>query len=690
MDLDVNLQDLWMSVYDNIHDDVYSYKIVKPVPSEWIEETIYLTKDVSRFSGFFKYAMSPYTREVVDRFNPADPTRVVAVMKCAQSGFTQGVIIPAMWYIISENPDSMLFMAGDKQLAANSIRTRFDPVGQSSGLSSLIRPNVIRKKNQRTGDTDYSKEYAGGNLVIEGTQNADKMRQFSVKTVFADDWEAAPRADKKEGSTRKLIEGRQTSFGNLAKTLYCSTPAIQQTSNIEPVYLLGDQRKWHWKCPKCKTRIPVEWRTPMLDEDDNSFGGIQYELTDSGRLIKDSVHYKAQCCGHKIKETQKYELNLKGKWIPTAEPVIAFYVSYYMNALIIPPGFITWVDLVNEWIEANPKNGKTDPDKLKTFMNIRLGQTWVEMGETPKVNKLMQNTSEYKPGIVPDETCYNDGNKEIVFLSLACDLNGVMQDGNEDVRLDWEVVAHTSTGVTYSVDHGSIGTFKRKRDRTRTERDKYGDRKKWTYMHGVPNSVWPEFTKIIQKEWKFESGGVRKVDITVIDTGFFTRLAKDYIESFEFEPEIVVGVKGNTEIDYRRVNKDTPRVKRSREDHSIYILEVNQVKDELSSFIKLRVGADGYQPEGFMNFPQSRDGKYQMKSYFVHYEGEKRTEVIKNEQVVGFRWEKKNSQSLNHFWDVRIYNIAAKDIYLDLLRRSDPRKLGNITWAEFCYMITNG
>lgn len=682
------VKDLWLSVYYDIHNDVYSYKITKPVPADWVEDTIYLTKDVSRFSGYFKYDRSPYTREVINHLNPASPTRVVAVMKCAQSGFTQGVIIPGMLYIISENPDSMLFMAGDKELARNSIRTRFDPVAQSSGLTQLIRPNVIRKKNQRTGDTDHSKEYAGGNLIIEGTQNADKMRQFSVKTVFADDWEAAPRNDKKEGSIRKLIEGRQTSFGNLAKTYYVSTPAVAQTSNIEPVYELGDQRKWSWKCPHCKEFINIEWRTPMLGDDTgDKFGGVTWKLNKHGRLKKKSVHYKCQNCGGKIKENLKYDLNLGGKWIATATAKIDYYVSYLLNALTIPPGFTTWNDLINEWLEACPPNGKVDANKLKTFMNIRLGQTWVEKGETPRVSQLMQNEGKYLPGIVPDVSCEDDGNKSIVMLALSCDLNGVMQQGNEDVRLDWELVAHTYTGATYSVDHGSIGTFKRARDKSKFEKDRDGDRKKWTYMHGFPNSVWDEFTKLIKKEWECESGETMKALITVVDTGFFTRLAKNYIEIFEFEPETVIGVKGSADsITYRRDNKDTPRVKKSREDKALYIVEVNQIKDELSALIKLRVGNDGYQPEGFMNFPQPNDGKYTMRSFYTHFEGEKRTEVLQGDQVVGFKWEKRNSQSLNHFWDTRIYALAAKDIYLDMLRKSD-KNLAGVTWSEFCFMV---
>jgi phage terminase large subunit GpA-like protein len=679
------LAEIWTSLYDEIHEDVYSFSVVKPKPSDWVESTIFLTKDVSRFSGFFKYDVSPYTREVIDHLDPGSPTRAVAIMKCAQSGFTQGVIIPGIAYIIAVNPDSMLFMAGDKELARNSIRTRLDPVIQSSGLSELIRPNIVRKKNQRTGDTDFSKEYAGGNLIVEGTQNADKMRQFSVKTVFADDWEAAPRNDAKEGSTRKLIEGRQTSFGNLAKTFFVSTPAIQQTSNIEPVYLLGDQRKWNWECPSCKTYVPIEWR---VEVGENDYAGMKWELNERGKLIKESVHYECQNCRSKIFERDKYDLNLRGKWIATAEPEIEFYVSYLLNALTIPPGFINWVDLVREFLEACPPRGKVDTNKLKTFLNIRMGQTWEELGESPKVHQLMQNTREYLPGIVPDVTCESDGNKAIVMLTLACDLNGVMEQGNEDVRLDWELIAHAATGVTYSVNQGSIGSFKRKRDKSKIERERDMDRTRWTYMHAVPNSVWPEFLKLIEKNWVCESGNEMNAVLTVIDTGFFTRLAKDFIDSFAKRTELVIGVKGSTELDYRRTNKDTPRVRRSREQHNIYILEVNQIKDELSSFMKLRTGNDDYQPDGFMNFPQAEKGKYSMKNYFLHYEGEKRSEVVKDDKVVGFKWDKKSSDAQNHFWDVRIYGLAAKEIYIDLLKRSDP-KLKNLTWGEFALMMSN-
>lgn len=149
------------------------------------------------------------------------------------------------------------------------------------------------------------------------------------------------------------------------------------------------------------------------------------------------------------------------------------------------------------------------------------------------------------------------------------------------------------------------------------------------------------------------------------------------------------GVKGRVEENYRKLQRDTQPVRRSSEKpKQLYIVEVNQMKDDLANMMRLRVGDDGFtQPSGFMNYPEPNDGKYTMKDYFSHYEGERRIEVKKNDEVIGYRWDKKTSLSQNHFWDVRIYNLVAPLIYLDLVRQSDS-KLKFLSWEEFVIMLT--
>lgn len=676
----MELKQLWLDKMLSYHDKLYQYKTVKAIPSEWVEKNIILTNEVSRFSGRFSYDLSPYAREVIDFLHPSNPKRIGAMMKGAQSGITQGVIVPGMAWIIDEHPDNFLFTASDKDIAKKTITQRFDPLMRSSGLSHLIRPNVIRSKGQRSGDTDFSKEFAGGNAIIEGTNNAGKFRFFSVKTVFMDDYDNAPKADKKEGSIRKLVEGRQTSYGNLAKTLYCSTPTTTQTSNIYEMFLQGDQRKWHWPCPCCGEFVASDWQIKL---EDGGYAGIVWELDEHDKLIEESVYFKCPECFHLISNQDKHEINMQGKWIPTATPKDKDIVSWYMNSLIIPPGFINWISLVKEWLEACPPKGRVNVDLLKVFNNVRLGLPFEEQGEAPKIMQLMENVREYKCGLVPDETCDKDGNGEIALITLAADLGGIMQDGNEDVRIDWEILAHTSTGATYSISHGSCGTFKRGRTKSKEEKENDDDRDKLTYRHGMKNSVWPLLEEIIKSDLGSESGATYNIKLSLIDTGHFTSQAYQFVKDCHSPDNWVFGVKGIAEENYRKNSKDVWLVKKSLNKPNLYLLDVEQLKDNLAENMKLVITDNEVQEDGFMNFPEQEKGKYTLKGYFKHFESETRKEKTENGVSIGFKWEKKNTSVENHFWDVRIYNNAARHVFIDLIKKTNPTKYKDLSWATF-------
>ncbi len=674
------LKELFKKGIDGIQEKIYDYKTIRPEPSVWIEENIYLTKAESNFTGFFRFDRTPYTREIVDNFSPNSAVEIFGIMKCSQSGLT-AAITGVIAYMISQSPCNMMFLSGSESLVQDTIRDRLDPIIQNSGISHLIRPNVFKKKNQKSGDTDFKKEYAGGSLTAV-TYNPRHLRFYSAKVILADEFDDAPRNDKKEGSVRSLVEARTKSFGSSKKIGYISSPTTKGMSNIEEVFDLGDQRKWNWCCPHCKTYIPMEWR---IEKEDGTYAGIKYELNEQNELIEDSVHYECQNCSGKITHDQKYVLNLSGKWIPTVKPKKPQYRSYQLNALVIPPGFDSWTDLVYQWLEACPPNEYVDEGKLKTFVNVQLGQTWEEKGKTVKIHDLMNNVRSYNIGEVPDVTCEKDGNGKIVLITMACDLGGVMEIDNEDVRIDWEIVAHSSTGVTYHINHGSIGTFKRSRKKSKKEKENESEREQLTYSHGQRLSVWPRLKKIIDEVLIGQSGEGYDIDITVIDTGHFTKLTYDFIKGIE--DTFVIGIKGYGEEDYRKLSKDTPVISRSREQvGKLYLLQVNQLKDILAENIKLRMGLDGFQPSGMMNFPQPSEGKYNLTSYFNHYEAEHRVAQMKGDQVTGFAWKKKNSSLENHFFDVSVYNIAAREIYIDLLRRSNS-KYSKLDWDTFVSMM---
>lgn len=677
------LQELFKQNIRRIQDKIYDFDMRTKVISEWSEENIYLTSE-SKFAGLLSFKRSPYAVEVVNNMMPNSGIELTGIMKCSQSGFTQCLAIPCMVYHAAESPTNQMFVTSSETLIRNTIRGRFDTVMEGKTLKGIIKSTSTKKANQRTGDTDFKKEYTGGSL-INITYKPTNLRFHSVEVVVCDEYDDAPKIDKKEGSIFDLVMARTKSYADTRRLAFLSSPTTKGISNIEGVYNMGDKRKWSWECPHCKTYIPILWR---IDREDGTFGGIKWELDENDELIEKSVHYECQSCRGRIDYKMKYPLNLTGKWVPTAVPKKPTYRSYSFNALCNPPGFESWVDLVRYWIEACPKGQPVNIEKLKVFTNTQLGELWEDRGTTPRMTALMGNVRNYDVGVIPDKTCSEDGNGKIALITLVCDLGGVMDLVNniEDVRLDWEIVAHSTNGQTYSIDHGSIGTFKRSKQTSKKERDKDSDRERWTFKEGVPNSVWPVFKEQIYRSLINESGEYCDIDLTIVDSGHFTKLSYNFIQSIT--DRNIYGVKGKgIEESFTKIGGNTSLIKHSNENKGLlYILDVNTLKDNLSSNMALTEGTDGTQPRGFMNFPQPSDGKYNKNNFFDHYESEHRVPEIKNGVEVGFVWKKKREN--NHFWDVAVYTLASREIFIADWKLYHPKDR-DLTWERYCIMIDN-
>ena len=680
-----DLQDVYQGLIDRIIDRGFDYNTVKPMVADWTEANVVLPSESSRIPGRYSFDNSPYVREIANKMHPDDPTRQIAIMKGTQCGITTGFVVPFMMWSIVVHPSNIMFTSKDETIAKRTIRTKFDLFMQKSGFSHYIRSNSTTS-NKRTGNTDFLKEYAGGQMVVESTQNIQNFREFAAKYMLIDEFDTAITADKKEGSLRSTLEGRQNSFGNLGKIAYISTPTIKQTSNIYKVYLEGDQRKWNWKCPSCGEWSPVEFQVKKED-DKKPYAGLVWKLDEENKLLPESVRYRFPCCDHEIEYKEKQKINRAGKFVPTAKPLEPGMVSYNLNSLILGPGFISWEKIIRDWLKACPPKKPVNVEKLKAFNFTHLGLPFEEKGEAPKIMQIMENARDYSIGFIPDETCKTDGNGDIILITLAADLGGVMKPDNEDVRVDWEILAHSSTGATYSIDHGSIGTFKRSRNRTKQDEATDHLRTKYTYMHNMKNSVWPILENIIKGDLASESGDTYMIKLSLIDTGHFTKNAYEFIRKSHTPKNWIFGIKGLQEQNYRSNRRDVPIVKKSPNIANLYLLDTEQLKDTVSANMKLRLADDGSQEGGFMNFPQAQKGKYTLRGYFKQYESEARKEVKENDVSIGFKWEKRNSDVENHFWDVCIYNNAGRYIYLDLLKRSDPSNLKFLDWASLAALI---
>lgn len=668
--------------YETITDEVLDcaeFLISNIKPSEWGEQNRMMTGDISSIPGMLSYNNSPYTREIVDCFAPDHPARIIAVMKAAQIGFSTTVIEAAIGWIISQCPGNILYTVGHENLVGDSMK-KIDRMIDNSGIRHLIRSTTKRARNTKSGDTDHIKEFPLGYLKL-GMVNHKTLRNISMQYGFIDDLEAVKGHEKKSGATTEMIEQRFAAYAKKMKLCYISTPELKETSNIEPLYLAGDQRKYHIPCPHCKEFINLQW-TVKSEKNENVMCGITWQLDDNKELVRESIGYRCQKCEEVFDDKNKTELMLQGKWVPTAKPSKPGYYSYHISALYAPSYMYDWEHYIRKFIAANPPGQPRNEELYKSFKNLCLGEPYESPGTSIKSSQLLANVRKYKINSIPEKQSIADGNGKIVLLTCAADLGGLVTGVNsdhDDVRLDYEVVAWSESGSSYSITQGSIGTFTPAHMGKRDE-----SREVWSYDISKENNVWKEFNKIVNAKFEIDSTGRKMpIAITGIDTGFAEHHAFNYIDKSNFT---IIGLKGDKDHKHITFGDNSPSWKESQSRSKLFLLKVGKLKDQLVQRINLRWDkySKDHQPPGFLNFPAQEHDKYTLENYFSHFESEER----KLDKNGNFIWQKKTSTAQNHFWDVCNYHIALKEILMENVFKE--LKIKNGTWVDFCDWLLHG
>jgi len=655
------------------------------LPSEFAEKYIKLDSSISSLrQGKFSYDLTPYAKEIADCASPYHPSKMIAVMKGAQVGISQSIIVPVILWKIANDPGNMISLSANDGLSKDFVEKRIDPIIQRCFVKDLIKPSVIRKRNARTGDTSSSKEFAGGSIVFGGLQSVDNLgKQRSFQLGVFDDWEGAKIADKEQGNIFEIIQQRFSTSANTMKQYFISTPEFRP-SNIENIYELGDKRKWNVPCPCCGGNIELIWNTEIKGE----YFGILFDKDSAGNLIEKSVRYRCQLCGDEFKEKHKYEMNLSGVWIPTATPKEPGFYSYHLPCYAAAPGMYDWTHYAHRWLRIYDGNEKGDMGKLKAFKNLVMGEPWEQRKVKINENDLQLHVRDYEIGTIPSTLSENDGNDKIILLTLSADMNGT----EFDARLDWELKANSASGSQYSIDHGSIGTYQP--GQKALEKKNKGERDLWSYNQEDDLNVWNYLeNEIMAKNYKADDGRVMKISIILIDSGHLTTLAYKFVEKY---PGICYAVKGTDEDKYTKPSQDLKRYRESKDHPLLMLLEVDRYKDELSDMMckEWDINKSTSQPSGYINYPTPN---YQEKKYTIDFFAQLSVEEKdikideKTGEVKGWHWTNPKKKA-NHFWDCSVYNLAARDIFMtNFIReynKNVERKI-EITWYNFSRIILN-
>lgn len=603
---------------------------------EWAEQRRVIPQGLSAMPGLFSWDVTPYLEDIADDLSETSPIREVAVMKGAQIGFTVGILENWMLYTIDQAPGPMLYVAQSQQAAEQNMAERIGPAIERSGLGHKIFAQVKATGSRQTGNTNESKQFPGGRLRAIGPNVGARLRTDSYQKGSFDELDAWQQEigttggkRKSEGSTLDILRQRFATFMTTMKICYGSTPTEAATSLIEPLYELGDQRRYNVPCKHCGELQPLEWEN------------LRYEVDDRGVLIEESVHYECRACKGHWKNDDKVEF-LKSQrqggralWVPTTTARRPFMHSYHISALYSPVGFRPWEDICRESVEAG-----TDPLKLQTLWNTGLGRTWVVKGLTPDYAKVMAN----REAITEGEWGWEIGQwpDGALIWTIGAD--------TQDDRIEAEVVAWGRNQVSWSLGYHVF----------------HGD------TADENSEAWTGLAELMSRDY----GGLPCALALIDSQGHRSTEVYNFCERYAHDRAQLMPCAGDGPKSDRRMFSlyHMTGYATQRAD-----LQVDKLKAEFYGYLAKGMPESGMEPRGFCRFPREYG-----KSYFQGLMSEERKPVRLSSGRTVMRWSKLKGITRNEPLDCRVYAMGALYVFKERFKESlGLDKDVEMTWEDF-------
>ena len=449
--------------------------------SEWSDRHRILSSKASSEPGRWRTCRTPYLKAIMDCLSPTSPVERVVFMKAAQLGATE---MGSNWigYVIHHAPGPMMAVWPTVEMAKRNSKQRIDPlIDESSILRELIAP----ARSRDSGNTILAKEFRGGVLVMTGANSAVGLRSMPVRYLFLDEVDGYPIDVDGEGNAVALAEARTRTFSR-RKIFIVSTPTIAGVSTIEREYEASDQRRYFVPCPHCGHR---QWLR---------FEQLRWERGEHGNF-PDTAAYVCESCEVPIPEHHKTWMLEHGEWRAMADGA-SRTAGFHLSSLYSPIGWRSWKDVAAAWESAISKEAGSAA-AIKTFKNTELGETWVEEGEAPDWQRLLERREDYRIGTIP--------------------VGGLLLTAGADVqkdRIEISVWAFGRGKESWLVEHRVL----------------MGDTAR--------DEVWKSLAGVLRETWTHETGCQLGLGRLALDTGFATQEAYAFVRSVR-DPRLMA-VKG--------------------------------------------------------------------------------------------------------------------------------------------------
>lgn len=596
--------------------------LLRPRPITAVEhanEHFYMSSESSYVEG--KWQTVPYQVAILNAMGN-DEIDEVNWEKSARVGYTK-LLACAISYFIEHKKRNVMAWQPDDGARDDFSKQHIDPMIRDVGVMREMFPWLGKKHKNNTIDCKvFTNQHQ---LHLKGGKASKNYREKSVDVVIYDELSKFDSDIEKEGAPTFLGDKRLEG-AVFRKSIRGSTPGIKGFCQIEEA---AAEASHYFRrlipCPHCEEPQELKFGGRGLDY------GLRWDNELSDDKKPDSVHYLCPHCGAIFYYADYLDLDAKGFWKSdkglTTYDGIDFYdadgniaetpITVAFHTWSAYSHFSPWSRIVKDWLKA-----KRSKEKLKSFVNTTLGETWEEdIGEKLEPGILYARREHYISE-VPVDNC---------ILTAAID--------TQDDRFEIDVVAWVAGEECYRVSYERL----------------YGDLSR--------SEIWELLAKRLGRQFVTPNGTLINIKISLIDSGgHYT----DEVYQFSKRqgPRRVIPIKGHSVA-----GKPVAMFPRKRNEKGVYLTMIGTDTAKETVTDRLKIMEPG---EGYMHWPVNDEFD---EEYFKQLTNERRVIKIERGKRV-IKWDAGGRRQ--EPFDTAVYNLAA----IRLLQQNFGINLSNYTNSD--------
>ncbi len=341
---------------------VKRYMLTAPVfrtglaPTEAIEGRVCLSPKTTSRPGPVRFDSEPWVREPIDCVSDANVS-TVCLMWSAQCSKTQAGVF-AWSYLMLEDPLRSLFVFTSDEFGREQMGEKVVPTVRATPELFAL---VTNKRYLNASSINMS----NANTSMVGAAGRQNVKGKSCGFVMAD--EADEIQSMVDYDLVQELMYRMSTYPGA--TLWLSSTPVDESEVMEPLYMRGSQGYWTVPCLECGeyTELDVqqmEWETDVCQD----CNGKGCKACVRGGVIRaDSIFHPCPHCDHRIREADRYAMNLRGKWRHRHEgrEIRSYWLpQWYSN-------FVSWLSICEK-----ARACKNNRRQLKDFVNNVRARGW--------------------------------------------------------------------------------------------------------------------------------------------------------------------------------------------------------------------------------------------------------------------------------------------------------------------------